>query len=116
MRTKKETKPPVRRRRAERTAFGSEWVKSMRQALAYAKGEELAARVTAVMVPNVDVREIRRRLGLSQSQFAAKFGFAPASVRNWEQRRRVPDGPARILLAVIGEHPEVVESVLRKTA
>ena len=114
MRTKKETKPPVRRRRAGQTAFGSELVKSMRQALAYAKGEKVAAGVTAVMVPNVDVREIRRRLGLSQ--FAAKFGFAPASVRNWEQRRRVPDGPARILLAVIGEHPEVVESVLRKTA
>ena len=72
----------MRRRRAGQTAFGSELVKSMRQALAYAKGEKLAARVTAVMVPNVDVREIRRRLGLSQSQFAAKFGFAAASVRN----------------------------------
>ena len=114
MRTKKETKPPVRRREGQ-TAFGRELVKSMEQALAYAKGEKVTARVTAVMVPSVDVREIRRRLGLSQSGFAAKFGLAPASVRNWEQGRRVPDGPARILLAVIGEHPEVVESVLRTT-
>lgn len=116
MSAKKEMKPPVRRLRAGQTAFGRELLKSMEQALAYTKGEEVTARVTAVMVPNVDVREIRRRLGLSQSGFAAKFGFAPASVRNWEQGRRIPDGPARILLAVIGEHPEVVESVLRKTA
>jgi putative transcriptional regulator len=68
------------------------------------------------MVPAVDVKAIRRRLGLSQAQFAAKFGFAPASIRNWEQGRRIPDGPARVLLAVIGEHPDVVASVLRRTA
>lgn len=112
----KNTKRPVPRHGAAKSTFGSELVKSMEQALAYAKGENVAARVTTVMVPTVDVREIRRRLGLSQAQFAAKFGFAPASVRNWEQGRRIPDGPARILLAVIGEYPEVVERVLRKTA
>jgi putative transcriptional regulator len=106
----------VPRRRAAKSTFGGELVKSMEQALAYAKGENPAARVTTVIVPTVDIREIRRRLGLSQSEFAAKFGFAPASVRNWEQGRRMPDGPARILLAVIGEYPEVVESVLQKTA
>ena len=49
---------------------------------------------------------------LSQDEFAAKFGFAAASVRNWEQGRRQPEGPARVLLAVIERHPEVVEDVL----
>lgn len=68
------------------------------------------------MVPAVDVKAIRRRLGLHQAQFAAQFGFAPVSVRNWEWGRRIPDGPARILLALIGKYPDVVERVLRETA
>ena len=112
----KVTKRAVPARRAAKSTFGGELVQSMEQALAYARGEKVAARVTTVMVPTVDVKAIRRRLGLSQTQFSARFGFAPASVRNWEQGRRVPDGPARILLAVIGKYPHVVESVLRKTA
>ncbi|MGH2350858.1 MAG: helix-turn-helix domain-containing protein [Chloroflexota bacterium] len=49
---------------------------------------------------------------LSQDEFAAKFGFPPASIRNWEQGRRRPEGPARVLLAVIARYPEVVEEVL----
>jgi putative transcriptional regulator len=88
----------------------------MEQALAYAKGDRVAARAATVQAPSADVKAIRRGLGLSQAQFAAKFGFAPASVRNWEQGLRIPDGPARILLAVIGEHPDIVESVLQRTA
>jgi putative transcriptional regulator len=110
------TKRAVPSHRAAKSTFRGELVKSMEQALAYAKGESVTARVTTVMVPAVDVKATRQRLGLSQAQFAAKFGFAPASVRNWEQGRRIPDGPARILLAVIGEYPDVVESVLRRTA
>jgi putative transcriptional regulator len=64
----------------------------------------------------VDVRSLRRTLGLSQSEFAARFGFAPATVRNWEQGRTQRDGPARILLAVIAYHPEAVEDALRKAS
>ncbi len=116
MSANKGAKRAVPGHRPAKSTFGATLVKSMQQALAYAKGENVAARVTTIMVPAVDVKAIRRRLGLSQAQFAAKFGFAPASVRNWEQGRRIPDGPARVLLAVIGEHPDVVESVLRRTA
>jgi transcriptional regulator with XRE-family HTH domain len=49
----------------------------------------------------VDVRAVRRKLKLSQAQFAAKFGFSPATLRNWEQGRSRPDTPNRVLLAVI---------------
>lgn len=112
----KRTKRAVPRRRAAKSTLGGDLLTSMEQALAYAKGDRVAARVTTVMVPSVDVKAIRGRLGLSQAKFAAKFGFAPASIRNWEQGRRFPDGPARILLAVIGERPDVIESVLRRTA
>ena len=103
-------------RKGKTTTFGQQLLKSMEQALAHAKGEPVPVRATTVLVPKVDVRAIRERQRLSQAQFAARYGFTPASVRNWEQGRRIPDGPARILLAVIDQHPEVVESVLRLTA
>jgi putative transcriptional regulator len=59
------------------------------------------------------VRKARR---LSQSKFAARFGFTPATIRNWEQGRTQPDGPARVLLTVIAHHPEAVEEALRKAS
>jgi putative transcriptional regulator len=60
----------------------------------------------------VDVRAIRAQTGLSQTQFAKRFGFSPASVREWEQGRRRPEAAARILLLVIASRPEVVDEVL----
>jgi putative transcriptional regulator len=62
------------------------------------------------------VRALRRRLGLSQLQFATKFGFQPATLKNWEQGRTQPDGPARVLLAVIARHPDAVEDALHKAS
>ena len=60
----------------------------------------------------VDVRAIRDQTGLSQTQFARRFGFSPAAVREWEQRRRQPEAAARVLLLVIASRPEVVDEVL----
>ena len=71
-------------------------------------------RVTRVEIPVIDVRAVRQKLGLSQSQFAAKFGFSPATLKNWEQGRTRPDRPAHVLLAVLASHPEAVEDALRK--
>ena len=62
--------------------------------------------------PVPDVKAIRRRLGLSQAQFAARFGFSVRTVQQWEQGRAIPDRPARILLKVIERAPETVERVL----
>jgi putative transcriptional regulator len=62
--------------------------------------------------PTSDVRAIRDRLGLSQAEFAHRFGFGLATVRNWEQGRRVPHGPARILLKVIEREPDAVARAL----
>jgi putative transcriptional regulator len=84
-------------------------------AIAWAEGQDVPARVSTVVVPAIDVRGPRRKLGLSQSEFAGKFGFPPATLKNWEQGRTRPDGPARVLLAVIARHPEAVEDALRKT-
>jgi putative transcriptional regulator len=60
----------------------------------------------------VDVKQVRERLGMSQPQFALRFGFSAASVRNWEQGRRQPEGPAHVLLAVIDSNPDAVQTAL----
>lgn len=95
---------------------GRRMVASLREAVDWAEGKDVAVRVTTVEVPMVDVREVRRHFGLSQAAFAAKFGFQPATLRNWEQGRTRPDGPARVLLAVIAHHPEAVKDALRKAS
>lgn len=66
--------------------------------------------------PSYDVAAIRRRMKLSQKEFAARFGFSIDSLQNWEQGRRVPDGPARTLLAVIAHEPKAVERALKVAA
>jgi len=85
-------------------------LRGARQALAYARGERAGF---VVHVPEtVDVRAIRRRLGMSQRQFAERFGFTLDAVQNWEQGRRHPEGPARALLKVIDKRPEAVLEAL----
>jgi putative transcriptional regulator len=116
MKIKTNTKGAVKKAEParKRPTVGERIVEGLEQAIAWTKGENERVRVTLVHVPQVDVREIRTRMGLSQAQFATRFGFPPATLRNWEQGRSRPDGPARVLLAVIAQHPEAVEDVLRK--
>jgi putative transcriptional regulator len=92
------------------TTFGQELIQSANEALAIAKGETPPARI--VDAGDIDVAAIRKRLGLSQNRFATRFGLAPATVRDWEQKRRRPDRIARTLLMVIDRHPEAVEEAL----
>jgi putative transcriptional regulator len=103
-----------KKRAGAASGVGQEVITSLKEAISWAGGEDVPVRVTTVEVPKTDVRAVRRKLRLSQSQFAAKFGFQPATLKNWEQGRTRPDGPARVLLAVIARHPEAVEDALRK--
>ena len=90
-----------------------EVVKGLEQALEHAKGGSNGTRARHVRVPDsIDVRAIREKLGVSQQEFAIRFGFSLASLRNWEQGRRFPDGPARTLLKVIDADPKAVENAL----
>ena len=95
---------------------GSRIIESLKEAVEWAEGGAIPVRVTTVEVPVIDVRAVRKHLGLSQAAFAAKFGFQPATLRNWEQGRTRPDGPARVLLAVIARHPNAVEDALRRAS
>ena len=57
---------------------------------------------------NPDVKAIREKYGLSQNKFAKLLGISASTLRNWEQGRRKPEGPARILLSVAAKHPEAI--------
>lgn len=83
-----------------RKPLGDRLIKSIQQAVDFAEGKDVPG--IRVHVPaDCDVRKIRSRLKLSQREFARRYGFSIDSVQNWEQGRRIPDGPARTLLAVI---------------
>jgi DNA-binding transcriptional regulator YiaG len=60
------------------------------------KGENDYVRVTLIHVPGVDVQKVRLKMGLSQAEFATKFGFPPATLRNWEQGGSHPDERPRV--------------------
>lgn len=57
---------------------------------------------------NPDPKMIREQLGLSQNKFATLLGISVSTLQNWEQGRRKPDGPAKVLLKVAANYPEAV--------
>ncbi|MCE3257861.1 MAG: transcriptional regulator, family [Nitrobacter vulgaris] len=59
-----------------------------------------------------EVRSLRRRARLTQVEFAARLGVPVETIRNWEQGKRMPRGPARALLAVVAHAPEIVFAAL----
>ena len=98
--------------RQEPVNVADELVESMRQAVAIAKNEMPPARAYPARA-KVDVRAIRKGLGLSQTAFANRFGFSPSAVREWEYGRRQPEAAARVLLLVIAHSPETVDAALQ---
>ena len=96
--------------KARRTSVGQEIIQGAKEVLAAMRGDKTAGRKH--VIPSVDVAEVRRRLKLSQAEFAAAFGLSLDSVKNWEQGHRSPEGPARVLLAVIAKDPHAVQNAL----
>ena len=84
----------------------------LEDAIAIGRGEADAASYRVHVPAEVDVRAIRRKLGMSQAQFAASFGFGLDAVQNWEQGRRRPEGAARAFLKVIDREPDAVRRAL----
>ena len=64
----------------------------------------------------VNVRRLRERLGLTQEVFAERYRIPLGTLRDWEQRRKFPDAPARAYLMVIEKNPEAVAAMLRGAA
>jgi putative transcriptional regulator len=83
-------------------------------AKAFLEGTADAKRYRVHVPANIDVKKIRKRLGLSQESFAATYGFAVSAVRDWEQGRRQPERSARILLKIVEKEPEAVTRALAR--
>ena len=90
---------------------GERMIESARQALAFAEGRKNHG--CEVHVPEtIDVKAIRERISLSQSEFARLFGLSKRTLEHWEHGRRVPTGPARAFLTVIAREPDAVRRAL----
>ncbi|MFE1598572.1 helix-turn-helix domain-containing protein [Methylobacterium sp. ID0610] len=86
-------------------------MRSIEQAGAHARGEAVPG--MHLHIPReIDVAAIRKASALSQDAFARAIGVAVGTLRNWEQRRRQPEGPARVLLALLEKNPRLVEEML----
>lgn len=86
-------------------------MQGLREAAAHARGERVPG--LRLHIPRkIDVSAIRRKTGLSQQMFSARIGVSTGTLRNWEQGRRTPEGPARVLLAMLARNPRLVEETL----
>jgi putative transcriptional regulator len=84
----------------------------LNDALAYAEGRGDPATYRVHIPEKVDVKALRKRLGLKQDEFAVRYGFTIGRVRDWEQGRTAPGASDRVLLTVIDREPEAVQRAL----
>jgi putative transcriptional regulator len=93
--------------------IGASILKGFEEAIAFANGTADESQYVVHIPPEIDIKAIRGRLGLTQKEFANRFDFNINTLRHWEQGRRVPDGTARAYLRVIDREPEAVQKALR---
>jgi putative transcriptional regulator len=92
--------------------LGKRLIAAVDEARAIARGEvdKKAWRIHAPA--DIDVKAIRRELRLSQAEFAGRYAIELATLKDWEQGRRRPEGPARTLLITIKREPAAVKRAL----
>lgn len=88
----------------------SKLVASVKEAGQIKYGLKKANRITEITPPNI--KATRKKLNLSQSEFAMMIGVSISTLQNWEQGRREPDGPAKALLKIASKNPEAVMDAL----
>ena len=97
--------------KTKKPTAGERMIASAKEALAFAKGHQNHG--CEVHVPDdIDVKAIREKIALSQSEFAKLFGLSKRTLEHWEHGRRVPSGPARAFLTVIAREPDAVRRAL----
>ncbi len=94
----------------------AELMTSIDEAGRIVRGEAAPVRTFTVEREPLDVTGIREGYRLSQTRFAALLGISVKTLRNWEQGRRAPVGPARVLLLVAAKHPDAVWDVVREAS
>jgi len=91
-----------------------ELVESVKEGKAILPRETQASQTFIAEEP--DVAAIREEYGLSQTKFASLLGIRVRTLQNWEQGRRTPQGPARVLLRVVAKHPRAVLDVVKQAS
>jgi putative transcriptional regulator len=89
-------------------------MEGIRQGAECLKGKREPSRLFKVTIQIPDVKSVRSKLGASQSEFAEIMGISKRTVQNWEQKLRVPSGPARVLLNIAAAYPEVLRKISKK--
>ena len=82
--------------------------RSLREALQYVQGKPVKVITHKRRIKAVDIAQTRKKLGMTQEQFAATFCISLNTLRNWEQGLRKPEGPAKVLIQVIDHNPHSV--------
>ena len=95
--------------------LGQDLITALQEVQAHRKGQTGTVRVTSFPELDTDVKSLRHDLGMSQTQFAANFGIGIATLKNWEQGKREPHGPAKTLLRIIAKEPQAVLRALGDT-
>lgn len=91
---------------------GESIIKGAEEALAFAKGEADTKKYRVHIPKQIDVKRIRKKLGMSQGEFAETYGFSVRTVQEWEQGRSVPQGAAKNFLVVLDKEPGAVRRAL----
>lgn len=97
----------------KRTEFGLELEESLREVLAWTRGDVALETVNVDPMPPARVKAIRMKAASSPRKFALRYGIPASTVSNWEQGRRRMDPAATLLLKIIEQDPDLVERVAR---
>ncbi len=109
---KPSTKPSKSSKPLSKSTFGDDILYGLNQAIAHQRGE-IELRTRQIYVPDTDVAAVRKNTGLSQADFAARYGFNPRTLQDWEQGRTKPDTAVLAYLHVIARNPAAVEAALK---
>jgi putative transcriptional regulator len=99
-------------KKAKHSRGGKRLIAAMKEVVAHAEGK-VALPIRYTDAPgDVDVRAIRSKLGLSQTEFSKRYSISSRSLQEWEQGRRKPEGAVRAYLTVIARSPRAVQTAL----
>jgi putative transcriptional regulator len=96
------------------TKAGKEIIAGAGQALAYLKGDKTQGSVLKIRARRINVKAIREKLRMTQEVFSETFAIPVSTLKKWETKERIPEGPAKAYLTVIEKNPGVVKKALQR--
>lgn len=93
---------------------GKEVIAGAEQALAYLKGDKTKGRAYKIRTRDIDVKAVREKLHMTQEVFADTYAIPLSTLKKWEAKTRVPEGPTKAYLTVIEHNPGAVKNALNR--